>query len=81
MLKMLKYITRNLRTETKDQILADFGDWHTFIQQEDKENELNIHALEEGMDERVRALALIDQRLADLYLRCQFVDHHSYRSY
>jgi hypothetical protein len=42
---------------------------------------MKMQRLEEGMDERARALAQIDQRLADLYLSCILKDCDSYRSY
>ena len=81
MLKMFSLERDFLKNGTKDEILASFGDWHTFIQYVDGENKINLQTLKEGIDDRVRALAQIDQRLADLYLRSKFVNHHSYRSY
>ncbi len=51
--------------------MAEIDEWHTFIEDFDCENNLNLQILKEGIDDRVRAIAQIDKRLADLYLRCK----------
>ena len=81
MLKMLGYQQMFVEHGTKDQILAGLGDWHTVIETIKEQNDTELRRFDEGMDEKVRALAQIDQRLADLYLSCMFVDSNTFRSY
>ncbi len=42
---------------TKDQILEGFGNWQSFILNVNRMNNINMQRLEEGVHERVRALA------------------------
>ena len=81
MLQMLTISLFEKEYETKDQILAGVGDWHTFIQGVDRKYNINNETLEKEMDERVRELEQIDQRLADLYLRCKLKPRQSHLSY
>ena len=84
MLKLLRFHRQsapNLSHATKDKILAGVGYWRSFLELLDDDNEVKMEALEESFDEKVRDLAEIDQKLADLYLRCQSALCYSKSSY
>ena len=81
MLTIFGYQKHFVEHGTKDQILAGLGDWHTVIERIKRSNNTELRRFDKGMDEKARALAQIDQRLADLYLSCIFVDIHRFRSY